>query len=115
MNPALKEEPLITPKFLKAMKTSDTGFDPYRLTLSRAMDAVNNGAVIKNYHETIEVLRSKNMVYGVKVFDKLKGKVEEFHGSLGVSFLCRQAHTVTTLILDIPKVSISRVKQNSKR
>ncbi|HID18087.1 TPA: anaerobic glycerol-3-phosphate dehydrogenase subunit A, partial [Candidatus Bathyarchaeota archaeon] len=99
----LKEEPLITPKVLKAMKTPDTGFDPYRLALSQALDAIRNGAQIKTYHEVVEIFREGETVYGVRTRSLLDGSLEDFYAEVVINCAGPWAGRIAKIAgIDIP-------------
>lgn len=82
---ALRLEPSANPSLIGAVKVPDGSIDPFRLTASNVIDAVNHGAEIKTYHEVLEVIREQDRVVGVKVFDHKTKESYNVYGSVVVN------------------------------
>ena len=82
---ALRLEPSTNPSLIGAVKVPDGSIDPFRLTMSNIIDAVNHGARIETYHEIIELLKEKDRVIGVKVLDHKTKETYSVYGSVVVN------------------------------
>lgn len=81
---ALDLESLLNRDIRDAYFVNDGHVDPFRITYLNALDALENGAVIKTYHEVVEFIKKKDEVVGVKVHDVHKNRIESYHSDLVV-------------------------------
>jgi len=72
----MREEPLLTRNILRALETHDAGFDPFRLSVSQAIDAARRGATIWVHHEILKIEVSGGKVVAVLVRDNLTGETK---------------------------------------
>lgn len=79
---AISEEPLLSKDIRFALRTIDTGFDPFRLCIAQAYDAKVKGAEIRTHHQVIGVLLNENRVVGVRVADKNENRIYEVYARL---------------------------------
>ncbi len=74
---ARRLEPSVNPNLLGAVKVPDGSVDPFRLTLSNALDAKIHGAELLTHHEVTGIIRDKDQVVGVELLNhEAKEKVE---------------------------------------
>lgn len=71
IDPALarKLEPSVNPNLVGAVRVPDGSVDPFRLTMSNALDARLHGADILTQHETIGIIREQNRAIGVELLN----------------------------------------------
>ncbi len=82
---ALRIEPSANPDIIGAIKVPDGSVDPFRLTLSNILDAKNYGAEIYTYHEVVKILKDKDTVYGVSVWDKITKQEKKIYATIVVN------------------------------
>lgn len=82
---AVKDEPLLSKDIRFALRTIDTGFDPFRLCIAQAYDAKTKGAIIRTHHEVIGALMDGNRVVGVRVLDKKENRIYEARAKLVIN------------------------------
>lgn len=74
---ARRLEPSVNPNLLGAVKVPDGSVDPFRLTLSNALDARIHGTDLLTHHEVTSIIRDKDKVVGVELLNhQAKEKVE---------------------------------------
>ena len=74
----LEDEPLLADDIQFAIRTIDTGFDPFRLCIAQAYDAKSKGAVIKTHTEVVALLfdpENDKKIRGVKVLNRLTNEI----------------------------------------
>ncbi|MCC7111457.1 MAG: glycerol-3-phosphate dehydrogenase/oxidase [Deltaproteobacteria bacterium] len=78
---ALALEPGLAPDILGAVTMDEWGIDPFRLTVENAIDASENGALIKTYTQLVSFTKDAGgRVCGVVVEDRMSG-VRESHSA----------------------------------
>lgn len=82
---AVKDEPLLAGDIQFALRTIDTGFDPFRLCIAQAYDAKVKGASIRTHSEVIDLIVEDQTVKGVKVLDRKNGNVYEIYAKMVVN------------------------------
>ncbi len=82
---ARRMEPSVNPDLIGAVKVPDGSVDPFRLTMSNALDAKMNGADLLTQHETIDIIRNQDRVTGVKLFDHETKEEVEYYGKIIVN------------------------------
>jgi len=82
---ATQQEPLLSKEIRFALRTIDTGFDPFRLCIAQAYDAKMKGAEIRTHHEVIGALMDKNRVVGLRVLDKIENRIYEVYAKLVIN------------------------------
>ena len=76
---ALRMEPSANPNMIGAVRVPDGSVDPFRLTMSNALDAKIHGADLLTQHEVVDVLIEQDRVTGVELFNhETKEKVKYF-------------------------------------
>lgn len=78
-------EPLLAADIQFALRTIDTGFDPFRLCMAQAYDAQQHGAVIRTHSEVIALLQHDRRVIGVRVLDHIQHSVYEVSADLVIN------------------------------
>jgi len=69
-------EPSVNPDLIGAVRVPDGSVDPFRLTMSNALDAKRHGAELLTQHEVVGFVREQDRVVGVELFNhKRKEKV----------------------------------------
>lgn len=79
---ALRMEPSANPDIIGAVKVPDGSVDPFRLTMSNALDAKLNGADILTQHEVVDILKDQDRVNGVELFDHAKKEKVKYYGKI---------------------------------
>lgn len=82
---ALAAEPLLSPDIKFALRTIDTGFDPFRLCVAQANDARNRGAQIRTHHEVVGTIMEGSRVVGLRVLDRLENSLYEVRTDLVIN------------------------------
>ena len=82
---AFKEEPNLNPNVQRVFWVNDGAIDPWKLCVLYSLDAARYGAVIKSYTEVIDLLFDGKTVEGVKVYDKIHGRIEEYKADMVVN------------------------------
>ncbi|MCZ4694390.1 anaerobic glycerol-3-phosphate dehydrogenase subunit A [Ancylomarina euxinus] len=76
---ARRLEPSVNPNIIGAVKVPDGSVDPFRLTMSNALDARLNGAELLTQHEVTGVIREQDRVVGVELINhNNKEKVKHY-------------------------------------
>ena len=71
---ALKLEPSANPEMLGAVRVPDGTLDPFRLTSSNILDAVEHGAQLRNYTKVVGLIIEQGVVKGVNCIDMKTGE-----------------------------------------
>ena len=82
---ALRMEPSVNPNLIGAVQVPDGSIDPFRLTMSNALDARMHGATLLTQHEVIDVLREQDKVVGVELFDHAAKEKVSYHAKIVVN------------------------------
>lgn len=82
---AIQKEPSVNPTLIGAVQVPDGTVDPFRLTSANILDAQQHGANILTYHEVIGLIRDKDTVTGVKVYDHKQRQVYDIYASIVVN------------------------------
>jgi len=82
---ALSVEPDLCEDILGAVTFDEWGIDSFRLCISNALSAQQNGAEVLNHTEVTEILVESGDVVGVKVRDLLRGGTRELRGKFTVN------------------------------
>ena len=82
---ARKIEPSVNPNLLGAVQVPDGSVDPFRLTLSNALDARIHGAELLTQHEVTGVIREQERVVGVELFNHEEKEKVEYRGKIVVN------------------------------
>ena len=82
---ARKLEPSVNPDLIGAVRVPDGSVDPFRLTMSNALDAKMHDADLLTQHEIIGILREQGRVVGVKLLNHLNQEKIEFYGKFVVN------------------------------
>ena len=76
---ARKLEPSVNPNLIGAVKVPDGSVDPFRLTMSNALDAKIHGADLLTQHEVVGIIREQDRVIGVELLNhETKEKVKHY-------------------------------------
>jgi glycerol-3-phosphate dehydrogenase len=76
---ARKLEPSVNPDLIGAVKVPDGSVDPFRLTMSNALDARIHGAELLTQHEVVGIIREQDRVIGVELLNhETKEKVKHY-------------------------------------
>jgi len=73
---ALQMEPFLNPRALAAVQIPDGVFEPFRFCLAFLATARQHGAIVRRYTEVTDLVSSGHNVTGVKVVDRVTGKIE---------------------------------------
>ncbi len=82
---ARKMEPSVNPDLIGAVKVPDGSVDPFRLTMSNALDAKIHGADLLTQHEITGFIRSQEKITGVELFNHARKESVQFHGKIIVN------------------------------
>lgn len=82
---AIQKEPSVNPTLIGAVQVPDGTVDPFRLTSANILDAQQHGASILTYHEVIGLIRDKDTVTGVKVYDHKQHQVYDIYATIVVN------------------------------
>lgn len=82
---AIQKEPSVNPTLIGAVQVPDGTVDPFRLTSANILDAQQHGARILTYHEVIGLIRDKDTVTGVKVYDHKQHRVYDIYALIVVN------------------------------
>lgn len=82
---AVEAEPLLSKDIRFALRTIDTGFDPFRLCIAQAYDAKMKGAEIRTHHEVIGALMDGKRVVGLRVLDKIENRIYEVYSKIVIN------------------------------
>lgn len=76
---ARRLEPSVNPNLIGAVKVPDGSVDPFRLTMSNALDAKIHGADLLTQHEVTNIIREQDRAIGVELFNhETKEKVNHY-------------------------------------
>jgi len=82
---ARRLEPSVNPNLIGAVKVPDGSVDPFRLTMSNALDAKIHGAELLTQHEVTDVICEQDRAVGVELFNHgIKEKVN-YYGKIIVN------------------------------
>ncbi len=73
---ALVIEPNLNPEIMRAVKVPDGTIDPFRLTASNMLDAIEKGAQLFTYTKVTEIILNNSTVAGVKCISTAGEKFE---------------------------------------
>ncbi|PKQ64863.1 sn-glycerol-3-phosphate dehydrogenase subunit A [Labilibaculum filiforme] len=82
---ARRMEPSVNPNLIGAVKVPDGSVDPFRLTMSNALDAKINGADLLTQHEVIGIVKQQDRVVGVELFNHAKKENISYYGKVIVN------------------------------
>ena len=82
---AISEEPLLSKDIRFALRTIDTGFDPFRLCIAQAYDANMKGDEIRTHQEVIGMLMDDSRVVGLRVLNKKENHIYEVYAKLVIN------------------------------
>ena len=82
---ARRIEPSVNPNLIGAVKVPDGSVDPFRLTMSNALDAKLNGAELLTQHEVTGVIREQDRVVGVELINHNKKEKVKHYGKIVVN------------------------------
>ncbi len=82
---AKRIEPSVNPDILGAVRVPDGSVDPFRLTMSNALDARIHGAELLTQHEVTAMLREQDRLVGVELFDHAAKKKVNYYGKVIVN------------------------------
>jgi glycerol-3-phosphate dehydrogenase len=79
---ARRLEPSVNPDLIGAVKVPDGSIDPFRLTLSNALDAKIHGAELLTRHEVKGIIKEQDRVIGVDLFNHEKKESVSYYGKI---------------------------------
>ncbi len=82
---AMRLEPSVNPALVGAVRVPDGTVDPFRLTAANMLDAREHGGVVLTYHEVVGLIRDKDRITGVKVFDHKAKQTYDIYASIVVN------------------------------
>lgn len=82
---ARRLEPSVNPNLIGAVKVPDGSVDPFRLTMSNALDAKIHGAFFLMQHEVIDIIIEQNKTVGVILFDHESKEKHNYYGKIIVN------------------------------
>ncbi|MDQ1770689.1 anaerobic glycerol-3-phosphate dehydrogenase subunit A [Labilibaculum sp. A4] len=82
---ARRIEPSVNPDLIGAVKVPDGSVDPFRLTMSNALDARIHGAVLLTQHEVTGVVKEQNRVIGVVLFNHERKEKVKYYAKIIVN------------------------------
>lgn len=82
---ARRMEPSVNPNLIGAVKVPDGSVDPFRLTMSNALDAKIHGADLLTQHEVKDIIREQDRVVGVELFNHETKQKIKYYGKLIVN------------------------------
>ena len=82
---ARRLEPSVNPDIIGAVKVPDGSVDPFRLTISNALDAKIHGAELLTQHEVKGILKEKERVIGVKLWDHYNKEEVNYYAKIVVN------------------------------
>jgi len=82
---ARRIEPSVNPNLIGAVKVPDGSVDPFRLTMSNALDAKLNGAELLTQHEVTGVIREQDRVVGVELVNHNNKEKVKHYGKIVVN------------------------------
>lgn len=82
---AHRMEPSVNPNLIGAVKVPDGSVDPFRLTMSNALDARIHGAELLTQHEVAGILRQQDKVIGVELLNHETKEKVKYYGKIVVN------------------------------
>ena len=82
---ALRMEPSANPEIIGAVKVPDGAVDPFRLTSANVMDAKLHGAKVLVYSEVISLIKDRDTVVGVEIFDHITKQASKYYAPITVN------------------------------
>lgn len=82
---ARRLEPSVNPNLKGAVKVPDGSVDPFRLTMSNALDAKIHGAELLTQHEVTNVICEQDRAIGVELFNHGKKESVSYYGKIIVN------------------------------
>ena len=82
---ARRIEPSVNPNLLGAVRVPDGSVDPFRLTMSNALDARIHGADLLTQHEVTAMLREQDRLVGVELYDHAAKKKVRYYSRVVVN------------------------------
>lgn len=82
---ALILEPSANPSIIGAVTVPDGAVDPFRLTSANIIDAKLHGAKVLIYSEVIELLRDRDTIVGVEIYNKITKQKEKYYSKVTVN------------------------------
>jgi len=78
-------EPSVNPDLIGAVQVPDGSVDPFRLTMSNALDAKIHGADLLTQHEVTGFVREQDRLCGVELFNHQKKEKVNYYGKVVVN------------------------------
>jgi len=78
-------EPSVNPNLIGAVKVPDGSVDPFRLTMSNALDAKIHGADLLTQHEVTGIVKEQDRVIGVELFNHETKEKVNYYGKIIVN------------------------------
>ncbi|MGZ2370825.1 anaerobic glycerol-3-phosphate dehydrogenase subunit A [Ancylomarina sp. YFZ004] len=94
---ARRMEPSVNPNLIGAVKVPDGSVDPFRLTMSNALDARLNGAELLTQHEVTGVIREQDRVVGVELINHNNKDKVKHYGKIVVNACGIWGHHIANL------------------
>ena len=82
---ARRIEPSVNPNLIGAVKVPDGSVDPFRLTMSNALDAKIHGAELLTQHEVTDVICEQDRAIGVELFNHGTKENVNYYGKIIVN------------------------------
>lgn len=82
---ARRLEPSVNPDLVGAVRVPDCSVDPFRLTMSNALDARIHGAELLTQHEVVGILREQDKVLGVELLNHETKEKVQYYGKIVVN------------------------------
>lgn len=82
---ARRMEPSVNPDLIGAVRVPDGSVDPFRLTMSNALDAKIHGADLLTQHEVTGFVREQDRLCGVELFNHQKKEKVNYYGKVVVN------------------------------
>lgn len=82
---ALRMEPSANPDMIGAVKVPDGAVDPFRLTSANIIDAKLHGAKVLVYSEVVKMIKEKDTVTGVEVYNHITKQTSQYFAPITVN------------------------------
>lgn len=82
---ALRMEPSANPDMIGAVKVPDGAVDPFRLTSANIIDAKLHGAKVLVYSEVVKMIKEKDTVIGVEVYNHITKQTSQYFAHITVN------------------------------
>ncbi|MBQ8812085.1 MAG: anaerobic glycerol-3-phosphate dehydrogenase subunit A [Bacteroidales bacterium] len=82
---ALRMEPSANPDMIGAVKVPDGAVDPFRLTSANIIDAKLHGAKVLVYSEVVKMIKEKDTVIGVEVYNHITKQTSQYFAPITVN------------------------------